>query len=370
MVNNITSILKGFNDKTNPLSYDEYLILAGVEKNMGTFRAYKAFAKKLNLTKSDIIEYQENMKKESFEQPDPSKVFSCISSYQTKKTLLQEQADEINEYCSNNPSDKACACVTSVLVRVAQDEKENEENRRKYCTWKTQDDKFEQEYQARITNYNKLYKKEENELKSWRESVERKYWYKGEPTNNKYTDRNKYSMQKVDTHGVFLWQTYDWDVIYTTNYITEQLKLFKLGKHPDNVSPRIRINQPIINPRNSVIPCCNNNIYAPSANLERINQVCNQTIILDPEQMEEIKRQQEQEEEERKQKEEEEQEEEAAIIAAELASAKKKKIIFLILLIILILLGISAFMYFNLSKQPIVSTTQSSIPSTTQSSIP
>ena len=353
MVNNITSILKGFNDKTNPLSYDEYLILAGVEKNMGTFRAYKAFAKKLNLTKSDIIEYQENMKKESFEQPDPSKVFSCISSYQTKKTLLQEQADEINEYCSNNPS-----------------EKENEENRRKYCTRKTQDDKFEQEYQARITNYNKLYKKEENELKSWRESVVRKYWYKGEPTNNKYTDRNKYSMEKVDTHGVFLWQTYDWDVIYTTNYITEQLKLFKLGKHPDNVSPRIRINQPIINPRNSVIPCCNNNIYAPSANLERINQVCNQTIILDPEQMEEIKRQQEQEEEERKQKEEEEQEEEAAMIAAELASAKKKKIIFLILLIILILLGISAFMYFNLSKQPIVSTTQSSIPSTTQSSIP
>ena len=356
MVNNITSILKGFNDKT--LSYDEYLILADVDKNLGTFMAYKAFTKKLNLTKSDIINYQENiLAKESFEQTDPPKIFECISSsYQRKKTLLEEQKDEINEYCTNNPSDNACVCVRTALVIIAQDEKENEENRIKYCDWKTQNDKFEQEYQNRIIDYNKLYKREEYELNTWRQPVERNYWPTSEPTNNLYTDRNKYSMQKVDTHGDFLWQTYDWDVVYASKYITESLQRFRLRNHPDNVAPRIQLEQPIIIPRNSIIPCCNNNIYAPSANLENIKQDCNQTIIISPEQMEEIKKQLE---EERKNK-----EEAAAMIAAELASAKKKKIIFLIVLIVLILLGLSAFMYFNLSKQPIVLTTPSSIPST------
>ena len=367
MVNNINSILKGFTDKT--LSYQEYLSLAGIDDNLGTFIAYTTFTEKPNLTRTDIINYQKEIKKEikkeTFEQ------FSCLYNPPPKPSLLQDQSDKVKQYCSDNPSDKACVCINNTLIRIAQDEKEDEQDRIKYCNWKTEDDKFEQEYQNRLTDYNKRYGELEKSLKSWRIALVRDFWNNGEPKNLGYTDKSKYVMQMVDSRGTWIWQKFDWDVVYKSSYITEELDRFFRGNHPSIVSARIRKDQPNINPRSSFVQCCNNNIDAPSATLKEIVQSCNQTIILNAEQMEEAKRQ-EAEEQERKKKEEEElakkkeEEEAAAIIAAEVASAKKKKIfgIILIVLLVLIVLGISVFMYFNLSKQPIISTTPSSIPST------
>lgn len=378
MIGNIDLILKGFNNKT--LSIDEYVRLAGVELNLGTVAAYESLlllSKNRNLTVNDLINYKSELTlddikkytsdKEEFGLTDDP----CSTFYKPKSSLLQNQSIKIKKYCTDNPSDKACVCVNTSLVRISQDEKEDQTELNKYCAWKTRDNQFELEYQIRMKNYLKRYKDKENELKIWRTPVERGYWYNGEPKNNLFTDKTRYAFQKMDTYGVWLWQTYDWDAVYASSYITEELDRFRKANHPDEVSPRVREDQPNLVKRPSLVQCCNNSIDAGKATLENIVQICNQSAILNPEQMEEAKKKAE----EQRQLEEDEikrQEDEDAIIEAEIASAKKKKIfqIFLIGFIVLIFLGVLTFMYFKFSKEPIVSTTPSEQPivSTTPSS--
>ena len=380
MSDNIDKILNGFANKS--LSYKDYLILAGINQgNLGTFTAYSKFAEMSNLTATDIIKYQDELKNprkllsqsstpklmsSQSNTSNSTELYNCLNTPTT--TLLEEEADKVKNYCSDNPSDTACICINDTLIRINQEQIEDEADRMRYCNWKVLEQKYEREYQDRINDYIKRYKEEQKKLKEWRQPVKRGQWMHGRP----HGYGGKYELEMVDHHGTAWHATSDWDAIYSSTYILEELKRFYNANHPDIVSERVRSQQPISSKRKSVIQCCTNSIIAKSATVENVLQSCSQTVILNAEQQKNAKKKAEEEakllaqkkaeEEERKKEEEERKKEEDAIVAAEIASAKKKKI-FGIVIILIIVIGVSAFIYFKLSKQPIILTSVPSTPS-------
>ena len=371
MSDNIDKILNGFANKS--LSYKDYLILAGINQgNLGTFMAYSKFAEMSNLTATDIVKYQDELKnplKSMSSQSNTSnswELYNCLNDPTQTTTPLMEQATKVKIYCTDNPSDQACICINNTLIQINQAQIGEQENQMKYCQWKINDEKYEREYQDRINDYTKRYKEEQKKLKEWRHRVQNKRSCCGPPYGYGYDDRTKYQLIVANVDGDFIFQTKDWDAIYTGSYIEEELEIFYRKNHPDFLWPRYRENQPSLNRDELVSQCCTNSIVSQLATVENVLQSCSQTVILNAEQLEIAKKKAEEEAKvlakKKAEEEEERKKEEDAIVAAEIASAKKKKI-FGIVIILIIVIGVSVFIYFKLSKQPIILTSVPSTPS-------
>ena len=278
MSDNIDKILNGFANKS--LSYKDYLILAGInEGNLGTFTAYLKFKEMSNLTATDIIKYQDELKnpRKLFSQSNTSNSsdsYTCSSTFSSRNTPLLKYAYKVQEYCTDNPSDRACICINNTLLQNEQEEIEYKENQMKYCEWETLDRQHEREYQNRISDYNKRSEKLEKELNEWRVAMVRGYYgglSNAYPEGYGYQDWSKY----LAIHVRSVWGlTHDWDVIYTSSYKEEELERFYYENHPDIVSPRVKFEKPIITKRMSVSQCCTNSIFAESATVEDILQSC------------------------------------------------------------------------------------------------
>ena len=343
----IKEILDGFNNKT--LTNDEEFarLVDKEESNFVIYKAYNNFkdiASKRPLKATDIISFEQNSHK-----------------------LIENYGDEDDEdvaYCRmpGNSRKEGCPCILGIATFIKEVKDINKINDTLKKEWDEKERIRNEKYERDKKNYPINYAIELAKLNKHKVPngcyQQFETWFKipDSPANmvSVYSDTERCS----GSPGYWQWYSI-WSEDYKHKKMIEWIKLNQPVK--DEETPLKYRGSPEYKGQ-----CCINSVTAESAaKVDRVNQICNQTMnILGPNDTAEaieIARIEAAEEAEKKAIEEEEKriaEEEEKRISEEAAS--KKKTFFLIMvaiLLVLLFIGVFAFFYFNsdnVLKTPVI----------------